>query len=154
MAAPGAKAKAHLDKLAEKYRLLSEQEITVGFPEGKQKAYPDGTSVVAVAAANCFGTKNIPMRNFMGYAALDIRKRCGPILKAMAELEAGKVGQMPKLQNAAGLLAENSIKQAIIDLRDPPNAPSTIARKGSSNPLIDTGHMKSAVTYIIRKKRP
>lgn len=31
----------------------------------------------------------------------------------------------------------------------PPNAPSTIARKESSTPLIDTGQMRSAITYVL-----
>jgi hypothetical protein len=34
---------------------------------------------------------------------------------------------------------------------EPPNAPSTIARKGSSTPLIDTGQLRSAVTYILEQ---
>lgn len=34
----------------------------------------------------------------------------------------------------------------------PHNAPSTIAGKGSNSPLIDTGEMKSKVTYRISKK--
>jgi len=34
-----------------------------------------------------------------------------------------------------------------------PNAPSTIAQKGSSKPLIDTGSMLNSITYAVRKKR-
>lgn len=33
-----------------------------------------------------------------------------------------------------------------------PNAPSTIAKKGSSAPLIDTGALRAAVTYVVRKE--
>ena len=33
---------------------------------------------------------------------------------------------------------------------DPPNAESTVARKKSSTPLIDTGQLRSAVTYLLR----
>lgn len=33
----------------------------------------------------------------------------------------------------------------------PPNAPSTIKRKGSSVTLVDTGQMRSAVTYALEK---
>lgn len=34
----------------------------------------------------------------------------------------------------------------------PHNAPSTIAGKGSNSPLVDTGELKSKVTYRVRRK--
>ena len=33
-----------------------------------------------------------------------------------------------------------------------PNAPSTVRRKGSSKPLIDTGRMRQSVDYVIKPK--
>lgn len=51
--------------------------------------------------------------------------------------------------NKIGLLIASLIKKKITDLRDPPNAPSTIARKGSSNPLIDTGRMRASVAHEV-----
>ncbi|MGY3186451.1 hypothetical protein [Lysinibacillus sp. TE18511] len=41
------------------------------------------------------------------------------------------------------------IQKKITDLDAPPNAPSTIAKKGSSNPLIDTGGLRMRVTYKV-----
>lgn len=46
-----------------------------------------------------------------------------------------------------GVLAQGDIQMEITALSSPPNTPSTIARKGSSNPLIDTGAMRGAVTW-------
>ncbi|OPY54712.1 MAG: hypothetical protein A4E48_00291 [Methanosaeta sp. PtaU1.Bin060] len=43
---------------------------------------------------------------------------------------------------------ENAIKQKIQSNVPPPNAPSTIARKGHSNTLIDTGEMLESVTHM------
>lgn len=34
----------------------------------------------------------------------------------------------------------------------PPNAPSTIKKKGSAQPLVDTGALRQSITYIIRAK--
>lgn len=34
----------------------------------------------------------------------------------------------------------------------PPNAPSTIKKKGSAQPLVDTGALRQSITYIIRQK--
>ncbi|MEF2551313.1 hypothetical protein VQ042_08035 [Aurantimonas sp. A2-1-M11] len=46
-----------------------------------------------------------------------------------------------------GILAQGHVQQEITALRSPPNAPSTIRQKGSSNPLIHTGAMRAAVTF-------
>jgi hypothetical protein len=53
--------------------------------------------------------------------------------------------------NKLGILAQGDIQQEITDLRDPPNAPATIKAKGSSNPLIDTGEMRSKVTWQVKR---
>lgn len=49
-----------------------------------------------------------------------------------------------------GIEMQQDIQREIIDLRTPPNSPYTIAKKKSSNPLVDTGHMGDSVTYIIK----
>lgn len=43
------------------------------------------------------------------------------------------------------------IRIALTDLRSPPNAPSTIAQKGSDNPLIDTGGLRRRITHRVVK---
>lgn len=52
--------------------------------------------------------------------------------------------------NLLGESMKQDIQREIIDLREPPNSPATIAKKGSSNPLVDTGHMGDSVTYKIK----
>lgn len=56
---------------------------------------------------------------------------------------------MRTLLEQMGNMAESSVKQAITDLKDPPNARSTIAKKGSDNPLIDTGNLRQSIRYVI-----
>ena len=48
-----------------------------------------------------------------------------------------------------GELIKGQIQQSIHDLDVPPNAASTIAKKGASKPLIDTGEMWRAVDYRV-----
>lgn len=63
-------------------------------------------------------------------------------------------GRIPDFVTALGILGEkvtSDIKSAIEQGIDPPNAPMTIARKGSSKPLIDTAQMKNAITYDVHK---
>ncbi|WP_427112434.1 hypothetical protein [Megasphaera sueciensis] len=55
--------------------------------------------------------------------------------------------------NKAGMLAVNCAKAWFEDPQNgwPPNAPSTIKQKGSTKPLIDTGTLRKAITYVIRE---
>lgn len=55
-------------------------------------------------------------------------------------------------RQALGLLGAKiaaDIKKRIAEGIAPPNAPSTIAAKGSSTPLIDTGRLRNAVTWAV-----
>lgn len=48
-----------------------------------------------------------------------------------------------------GLLMKSRIQDYARDLDSPPNHPYTVERKGSSNPLVDTGDMIGAITYKV-----
>lgn len=41
------------------------------------------------------------------------------------------------------------LQDSIVELRDPPNAASTLKKKAGSNPLVDTGHMLNSVDYEV-----
>lgn len=58
-----------------------------------------------------------------------------------------------ELLNRIGLFMVSLIKNSIRDLQDPPNAPYTIAKKKSTNPLIDTGQMIQSVQHIIQYRK-
>lgn len=48
-----------------------------------------------------------------------------------------------------GVVAVAKVQQYMTQLKSPANAPSTIRKKGSSNPLIDTGILRSSVDYKV-----
>lgn len=52
----------------------------------------------------------------------------------------------------AGMLGRDACKDYITGGNLAPNAPSTIAKKGSSTPLIDTGSMFGSIDYAVRRK--
>ena len=85
-----------------------------------------------VAAWNHFGTEKVPARPFLDVA---IVKNKAIVAGAMGAMAAGKVQQY--------------IADVFIP---PPNSPRTIARKGSSHPLIDTGQMRQSITWQRTKK--
>ena len=123
----------------------SVKEIQVGFFATSK--YPDGTPVAAVAAFNEFGTKRAPERPFFRNAIAGAEEELNPVMvkninprtMALDRKTAGKLGQV----------MQGRIQRSITTLRDPANAPSTIAQKGSSNPLLDTGTLRKSTTYRI-----
>jgi len=50
-----------------------------------------------------------------------------------------------------GMQAAADIQTKISSIYSPPNAPSTIKRKGSAKPLIDTGYMLASVSSAVNK---
>lgn len=62
-------------------------------------------------------------------------------------MEAGR--SMDQILEAVGAVAAGKVKVYMTDLKTPPNAASTIRKKGSSNPLIDSGAMRQSVTHKV-----
>lgn len=72
-------------------------------------------------------------------------------LAVQAQLD-GKPGEMKKRLRRAGLAGQNAAKGWFLDSRNgwAPNAPATIKAKGSDKPLIDTGALRQAITYVVK----
>lgn len=130
--------------------------VKVGVLGGEQKDGAElGTTVAEVAMWNEFGVPGgpgrpaIPSRPAFRRAA----EASKPSLRILAKAETAAVIDGTRTPQQAlgrmGLFIQGAIQQEIVDLRTPPNAPSTIAAKGSSNPLIDTGQLKNSVTYEV-----
>lgn len=136
-------------------------DIAIGFPVGKSAStqYPDGTSVVDVAFWNNYGTKNhdgtvhIPARPFLDVGGLNAAFETKELRKnLLKKIRSGEI-DMNKAADMVGAKAAAIMKRTIRDFDDPPNAPSTIRRKKSANPLIDTGLMVQSVTWEVRKRK-
>lgn len=128
--------------------------VAVGFPAGKVDS-----DVLNKAVWNEFGTRGgasgggwggpIPERPFMRNA---MRNNAGKYRSAMKtaapHILLGETS-LTTVLSKLGILAQGDIQAEIVSLRSPPNAAVTIERKGSSNPLIDSGEMHQAVTWKI-----
>ena len=66
----------------------------------------------------------------------------------------GSGATLDQVLEEVGIVASGKVQQYMTDLKSPPNAKSTIAKKGSSNPLIADGNLRSSVTYALQKERP
>ena len=125
-------------------------ELRVGF--FRSARYPDGTPVAAVAVYNEFGTGTsdeptgrIPSRPFFRQALDSVVPRVSDYVQQNVE---ARSPQLPPLLDDLGLMLAEEVQDSITRLRLPANAPATVARKGSSNPLIDTGQMRRSVTWV------
>lgn len=130
-----------LDAVLQKQKLQF-GTVEVGFFKGSAK-YKGGKDVTTVARDNDQGTKRIPERPFMIPAG---NKAANKTINITVGSIAGGMDEQQALSKAA-IMFKNAIQREITNLKEPPNAESTILKKGSSNPLIDTGLMRSKVEW-------
>ena len=121
---------------------------TVGVHEGAG-VHPngDGETFAEIAIKNHFGSGNIPARPFLDVGVESVI----PKINRAVEIELIKGKPRQALEQMARL-AVGGVQAYMTDLQYPPNAPYTIEKKGSSNPLIDTGALRANITSEIRKK--
>jgi hypothetical protein len=105
--------------------------------------------MLLIAAANEFGTSDghIPPRPYIR-ASFDAKQReLGRTQERLWNLVLdGKIDT----DRAMGLLGEEhqaQIQEYMTALDTPPNAPRTVAKKGSSNPLIDEGRLRASIRW-------
>lgn len=122
--------------------ILGNTKAKVGWPASKVNQ-----EIVNKAIWTNFGTINMPERPALSNAFDNNRSNYIDALKKSApKVLRGEVN-VGQIISKIGILFSDDVKQEIVDLDSPANAPSTIKKKGSSNPLIDTGEMKNSVTH-------
>jgi hypothetical protein len=101
-----------------------------------------------VAAIQNFGAPaaNIPARPFFSNMVRTKSPTWGESLGNLLQ-KANYDGQ--KALNGLGYGISAQLQQSIEDTNSPPLSPATIAAKGVSKPLIDTGHMQNSVQYDV-----
>jgi hypothetical protein len=139
-----------LRKLRRELERAAERCVVIGVGEGANAVYPDGTTVQEVAIWNHFGTANIPARPFISATIEQERSGIRTLQLRLAKgLYLGKV-TLDQALEFIGQDVKNRIVTKINDFFPPPNAPSTIAAKKSSQPLVDTKQMVGSIDYEIR----
>lgn len=129
---------------------LASLEVQVGFQAGEDQ-YEDGTDLVEVAMRNELGSSDTPARPFMRQSfenhEAELQKACDAVNKNIANGGTAEDG-LKKL----GAFVKGLVQEEIVNGGFAPNAPSTIRQKGSAQPLIDSGHMRQSVNFVIRKR--
>jgi hypothetical protein len=126
---------------------LTSASVKVGFPAGKSSQ-----SNIMKAIYNEFGTsgpRGVPSRPFFRTAMRNNRAKYQAKMKNDAKaILAGKVHLESVLLGLA-FMAQRDIQMSILVGNWIANRPSTIRRKKSSKPLIDTGAMRQSVTWML-----
>lgn len=114
----------------------------------------EGAEQVLIAAVNEFGSSDgrIPERSYLRSTVDENRDRYLKALEAASRAgEAQGPGTLTRELGKVAQVAVGDIQRKIRDLDTPPNAPSTIRKKGTDNPLIDTGRLRQSIDWEIER---
>lgn len=141
-----------LKKFFQRLKVFDGLEVVVGIPkEAGSQEREGGTTLAEIAATHEFGAGNIPQRSFLR-ATFDIHeKKYASIL----EKATAKVLKNANPKQALFVLGETARRDVVTRINEgipPPNAPLTIARKGSSLPLVDTGMLRNSITAVVQEE--
>ncbi len=141
-------------RLMKELRELASLEVRIGYQRGELAGSDDGSSraeLVDIAMWNELGTVNIPSRPFMRDSVDKHIAAINHVLTAQKDALLNGASAREILETV-GLFQQDLIQTEIEQGDFVENAKSTIRRKGSDKPLVDTGRMKNSVLYYIVKK--
>lgn len=137
-------------------RALAGKKVNVGVL-GNAPQHPSGVNMADIATWMEFGTEPSAIT---GHPGIPPRPTLRPTFdKNLKKYERfmsrrlrflGRELDTSTLLGQLGLKMTNDIKRAIVALKEPPNRPSTIRSKGSSNPLIDTGRFRQSIDFEVK----
>ena len=144
--------------LIQGWNFFLSHEVVVGIPEGTNaQRGPVSNAELLYIHENGVPDHNIPPRPVLKPAIADppTKEKIEKLMK-QAAVEALVHGNRQKCEqnfHKAGMVGRDACKKWITDGSHlAPNSPVTIARKGSSLPLVDTGSMLNSIDYEVRKK--
>lgn len=143
-----------LKRIAELARQLKAKPvIRVGILSGTPDE--EELSMAELGAIHEFGAPRagIPERSFLRATADAKRLEWMALFERALRLAvAGRL----TLDQAMGLVGQQAVADIVARIRDgagipPPLKPATIAAKGSTRPLVDTGRLVQAISYEVKK---
>ena len=126
--------------------------VTIGVHAEEGTAPHGEATLLDVAAFHEFGTERTPRRSFIAdWSDENEQKNRERLSLIGAAVLTGKLPSVEVGLARFGLLGVADVQKRMVAGIAPPLAEVTVERKGSSTPLIETGQLKSAVTYRIEK---
>ncbi|MCP4967428.1 MAG: hypothetical protein GY926_19620 [bacterium] len=137
-------------KIMRELSIFQRAHVFVGLQGAAATETIDGATIVEIGAAHEFGTTRVPERSWLRSTMDDqqnaIVKKIADELAAVADGRRTAIAALKRL----GLFAVELIRKKIRSRIAPPLSSATIAAKGSTVPLIDTGRMMQSITYVVK----
>ena len=139
---------AKFKQLIEQLKASGEKAVYVGFPaEFNEKVEgSDNFNLASLAAVLEFGNERIPSRPFLRQTLAENQEKYTALFVKLFESGIS----IEKIYEQIALIAQGDVQQNIANGKWTANAPSTIKRKKSSKPLIDTGKLRQSVKGIVK----
>lgn len=127
---------------------MNESYVTVGIHEGVGE-YLKGVKVIDVAFWQEFGTKMAPERSFIRSTVDENKAELVKEIEFQRDQILNLKTTPKKVLNSLGFQITELIRGKIETLRQPPNAPATIAQKPETgdNPLVDSRLLKRSINF-------
>lgn len=141
-----------MQRIKKEFASLGKHEVTVGVHGKDATGYAEQEeqlTTAQVAFWNEFGTKTIPERSFLRSTVAENESKYIKLDERLIGLIIDGKLDTKQASEVLGQQVKKDVQQKIVDLHTPPNSPKTIAAKGSSNPLIDTGQMRQSIDYVV-----
>lgn len=139
---------AKFKQLIEQLKASGEKAVYVGFPaEFNEKVEgSDNFNLASLAAVLEFGNESIPSRPFLRQTLAENQEKYTALFVKLFESGVS----IEQIYEQIALIAQGDVQQNIVNGKWTANAPSTIKRKKSSKPLIDTGKLRQSVRGIVK----
>jgi len=137
-------------KLTRMLRKLG-RTLTVGIHEDAGNHDGGDLTVAGIGSVHEFGSGNVPARPFLRPTFDTNQNKYVRNLSRALGKDVDKKRQPDRTLNALGASIVADVQGAIRSRIPPPLAESTVAQKGSSTPLIDSGQLINSITHKVRK---
>lgn len=137
---------------------LSGAAVFVGIRQaaGSEIDEETGMTLVGYATINEFGSSKppgtqgyVPERSYLRSTVDEHNARYSDLIGRSVDKYLMGQGDLKAGLEGVGLIAVRDVQRKIRTLREPPNAPSTIRQKGSSNPLIADGRLVQSIDFEV-----
>lgn len=144
--------------IVRRVRELTRKQVLVGIPaaDNTRTDGPIGNAAIGYVMEYGSPDQNIPARPFLIPGVQAALPQATERLRRAGEAALRGGDPVPQM-TAAGLIAENAVKEGIRDVIPPPLAPLTLARRKArgftgTTPLIDTNQLLQSITSVIDEK--
>ncbi|MFN3833388.1 MAG: hypothetical protein ACK4SQ_14275 [Allorhizobium sp.] len=144
----------HVDLSKVQTSLRGPKKVKVGLPQGEADS-----DIIMRGIWTHFGTAGgasgggwggpVPERPWLSSAMRENRSKYRDGMKTSAKKLLLGQTSLQTVLSKLGIMAQGDVQESISSWSSPPNSPVTIELKGSSQPLIDRGDMRAAVTYLV-----